>query len=207
MRENYFEIPNTENCYYAGFIAGDGCICDTEKWGQKFLQLMITDKEPIFDLHNKLQLSNKISVGFPKNKKPIYKLKAYSNKICNDLFKNWNITPRKTNTLMPPNLKDLEFIKSYLIGLIDADGCISYEKNKNYFRLRITGNSESLLDWCKKYLAKIGQVNERPKLQTCNKNSLQVSYDSRKARHILINLKDHEVPKLLRKWGKVNDLS
>lgn len=202
MNENYFEKPTIENCYYAGFIAGDGCISTTRKYGQKVFQIVLKDKVIIENLSKVLETQYR----FDKNRK-MYIITISSNKICNDLETNWNITSRKTNTLRPPNLLKNSLIKAFLIGLIDADGCICWHKKNLCWVLQITGNSKSILLWSKNKLALLANVTETPNLHKHNKGtSYIVSYQAKKALKIFESLRKIKVPRLERKWSKVYSL-
>ncbi len=66
-----------------------------------------------------------------------------------DLTKHWNITPRKTATLMPPNLTDNKLKMAFISGAICGDGWICQTVNDSgylSFGCGITGTKE-LLEW------------------------------------------------------------
>ena len=214
MLENYFSTPTIENSYYAGFIAADGCIVDKVIRGQNKLQIILSEQDYslLHNLHLSLQLGDKKISYRPSRvfrqdnkdyfRKPSYCFSVSSNKICEDLYSNWNITPRKTNTLLPPNLSDEKLIKTFLIGVIDGDGCIYLG---DYLELSIVGNSKQFLLWCKKSLSDIGNIIECPTLIN-HHGGFRVKYSNNKAKKIISSLLEVDVPRLKRKWEKVSCL-
>jgi len=66
-----------------------------------------------------------------------------------DLGKNWNITPRKTATLLPPNLTDNRLKMAFISGVICGDGWICRTVNDSgylSYGVGFTGTKE-LLEW------------------------------------------------------------
>jgi hypothetical protein len=118
--ENFFSVPNILNSYWAGFIAADGCI---RGYHDHYLSLGLSKKDisHLEKFKRDLRLSNKITI-YDKHNSCITGLS--SNKICDDLKNNFNITPRKSKTLKPPNIKNKTNILSFIAGYIDGDGSV-----------------------------------------------------------------------------------
>ncbi len=142
----YFSKPNIENCYWAGFISGDGCVSrvtiNNKLYWTLAIQLCTKDKNILEYFQEDIDYTglifDKIIINNYKDKGRLLKDKYYSSvlrinsakPIIDDLNKYWNITPRKSLTLQPPNINgDLSL--SYIVGYIDADGCIGLY-NKKY---------------------------------------------------------------------------
>lgn len=205
--ENYFLIPTIKNCYWAGFIAADGCIQN------KCLTIYLSEKDDIILKRFKkdINFTGKINYCQTKDNRyipaKIYKssrLIIYNNgKILTDLYKNFNIIPRKSLILEPPNLIDKEQILSYIIGYIDGDGTIYYINNpKQDISLCILGTKE-VLTWINNQFNNIGLIYQKTK----NKNTYALSFTGQEARNILKKLKKHinkfKIKVLNRKWNKV----
>lgn len=146
---NFFSIPTTQNCYWAGFIAADGNI--TEDNGvrialeQKDMVLLEKFKEEIefsgeIKKYPYLHIENRFYV----------RIEICDLQIISDLEKHWNITPRKTKTLQPPNLENEELIMAYIIGFLDGDGSIGKTQK---LHVQICGNLP-MLTWIKANLEK-----------------------------------------------------
>ena len=140
INKEYFNIPTEENCYWAGFIAADGCIV----YDKNILNIGLQHKDK-----NLLNQFIK-DIGYT-NEVKVYKNRVCvtinCKEICNDLTVNFNITPRKSKTLCPPNLKDEKIIAYFIKGVIDGDGSIQKD------RLAIYGTKQ-LLEWVKYYFDK-----------------------------------------------------
>jgi hypothetical protein len=151
FNEYFFDSPNIANCYWAGFIAADGCIANKKgKNGVNYLSigLSIKDKKHLEIFKNDIKFSGPITI----DKKNICRLRIFSQKICDDLYKNFNISQRKTNTLEPPiNLTDEQII-AFFAGFVDGDGCICLVRGMP--TLSLIGTKE-ILEWIKKELRRI----------------------------------------------------
>ena len=134
VNDCFFETPNIVNCYYAGFIAADGCI---RKYKGKFVEtyslsfgLSIKDKDFLIKFLNTINYEGTIRYYENKGRKYVG-VEIKSNKICEDLRNNFNITERKTHTLCPPSLFGKNLIDAFICGYIDGDGSVYFSKNKN----------------------------------------------------------------------------
>lgn len=82
-----------------------------------------------------------------------YEYAIYSPEEQEFLKNNYNITPRKTFNIGPPNNLNKEQAGAYIIGFIDGDGSITIDGNS--LRLRVCTSSEKLIRWIKEYIAKL----------------------------------------------------
>ena len=132
FKENYFSTPNLENSYWAGFIAGDGCINDKDEWQSQIrFSLSIVDKAHLEKLHSVIGAGSlRESVTYLKStgrSYPKFEYTLYSDKICNDLAENFNIHPNKSLTHEPPNLEG-DLALAFIAGYIDADGSYTHAR-------------------------------------------------------------------------------
>lgn len=213
---NYFSTPTIENCYWAGFIAADGCIYDN----RLIINLGRNDKSHLEKFKKTLQYDGNIRdiqrKGSSKTtKKDTYfssVIEIYSPKICSDLLNNWNITNKKSLTLQPPNITDLDLCLSYIIGYIDGDGTISIcnRKTRNtnpYIRLNIIGTF-NLINWINDILHKFEDTkySKLNLIKIHNMYSIECSHI--RAYNILnILLKIKISNRLWRKWNKISLLN
>lgn len=208
--ENYFSEPNIENCYWAGFIAADGCIFSS----CLRINLHIKDKSHLEVLKNSIEYTGPLIDIIGKPSCTYHKKEAYyssllsirSNKICDDLNKNFNITPRKSLTLQPPNLIDREHILSYIIGIIDGDGCLYFDKKRNGFSLQITGSS-LIINWINNQFNNLGKISNH----RISEGVQTVMYSIVACRCVLSQLQNHilkhKIPVLDRKWDKIEEFN
>lgn len=148
VNESFFKHPNILNSYYAGLIAADGHIIKN-KIGQKSLNITSTDKHILESFVNDVKYNGQI-YKLKKQKrtyKTKYKVTITSNTICDNLYENWNITPRKSLTLLPPIFDDRQLIVSYIKGFMDGDGGI-YNRN-GLLGVGFTCASLDLIYWIK----------------------------------------------------------
>lgn len=130
--ENIFEkIDSHEKAYWLGFIASDGCIY---KNSLKIL-LSIKDIEHLnkfntFMKSNKIvKVRNQLCTNNNCRYETCY-LQFNSIKIVEDL-KKLNIIQNKSKILQPSIIEE-KYYNSYILGLIDGDGCFSLDKKNNY---------------------------------------------------------------------------
>jgi len=151
INDSFFKYLSPLNCYWAGFIAADGCIINNKL----ILALSTKDLNHLEKFKNDTCSNHNIGIYIKKNNNltrmsEYCKLTIYSTNIVNDLNLNFNIFNRKTLTLKPPPIINSELIDYYIKGYIDGDGCISKyilkKDNKENLTINITG-TEFLLKW------------------------------------------------------------
>lgn len=146
--ENFFEKPNLQNSYWAGFIAADGCI-HQPKIGRRQLtvRLKSTDRNHLVSLQSVIGGGRIVDCStYDKRTNRTYHSSAYtipSDKICHDLASRFNIHQRKSLSHQPPNLSgDLAY--AFIAGYIDGDG--HYGQKSNRPRMGVAGTFE-FLSW------------------------------------------------------------
>jgi hypothetical protein len=162
VNHNFFSTPNELNSYWAGFIAADGnvksdCSCLSIKLSIKDIVHLKKFKKDIKS-DGLIRVFNQVSFG--KTVK-CCELSIYSQQIIEDLKKVFNITSKKTFSLMPPYIIKYSYKISYICGIIDGDGSICCVKNKNNklnYRIVILGN-ENIILWTKSTISERIAIN------------------------------------------------
>lgn len=198
LNEDAFSSPlSLESCYWAGFIAADGCIIKNNM----SVCLSRVDVKHLKKLRAFLQSTRKITQS-KINTNTIFTVA--SKKIVQDLQKNFNIGPRKSLTLTPPKKLNRNQSLAYIIGYIDGDGTIGkhsikYKNSKyEYVRLRIIG-TPFVLSW----INLIFRTNSKI-IVHCNSKIYISSYSNQQLLKTLkIFTKQHKLPILKRKWNKI----
>lgn len=215
--ENFFSEETTESYYWAGFIAADGCVnergCNSQK--QLSICLQNRDKEHLEKLLALIKYSGKISEGVVKKE---YKgeLKEFgyvsvhltSNKLCQDLYDNFNIVSRKSLVYNPPIIEDDYLRESFIKGYIDGDGYIMKVKNITWGgRVSILGTFD-MLSMIKTHIENKYHCKLPPKAlqQRGVKNTFQLIITNKICKMFLKDLCRIPV-KLERKWENVEVVS
>jgi hypothetical protein len=203
LNDNFFSVPNPINCYWAGFIAADGCI------GQNLTTFSISQNElqVLENFKRDIEFSGNIKkCNRPHLKNNHYVLTANSKTVVKDLKENFNIVPRKSLILMPPEKLSYYHSLCYIIGLCDGDGSICFTTNKNkpnqspILCFIISGTKDICL-WVQKVFDCGGNVKKHSKC-----NIYYYTIVCRKARNIIYKLRDIEEVahlRLQRKWDKI----
>lgn len=203
LNENYFNIPNIENCYWAGFIAADGNIYQhpNENWQKKLsIGLSKIDVEHLERFKNDIGYTGNIHSFTSSQGRDTVSIQITSNKICDDLENNFNITQRKSNTLEPPyTLNNEVLIKSFIRGYIDGDGSIGVYRG--YGRLSILG-TKKFLEWIRYQLGLYCNIEMNSVKQSKNKKLHYMYVTGIKCKQVLFDLRRLETPFLQRKWVK-----
>lgn len=206
LNENFFEIPNILNSFYAGWIAADGCICKHSE-NKISIQICIQHKDIdlISDFQKNIDWGGNLYLGdnnrgIGKNAQKVIRMSVCSKKLSEDLQKNFNITSRKTFTLGAPNLTNKDLILAYIAGYIIGDGGFSLRKlnGKLTPQLYVCGNYDFLV-WLKQQLDIYFPSNQLSSL-TKNHSIYQWSTTGKRATEILRYLYQLPTPKLQRKW-------
>jgi intein/homing endonuclease len=167
-----------ESCYWAGFIAADGCI-DKNKYYCR-VDLHIDDKSHIEkllkftkDKNISIICGNKISTF--KNGKACNVAHCYADinsvKIVKDLNDNFNITPAKSFTLRPPIKIPQRLVRHYIRGYFDGDGSIYWNKSHKCAVFSICSGSKDLLNWISNNIKQQVNHNFSKKALNLEKNS------------------------------------
>lgn len=148
--ESYFEkIDTNEKAYWLGFLYADGCIVtDKRRNNSKHLELSLCKKDARHLKKFLYCLKSDAIVHFKKSKcgnkeYESCRINIYNKKICEDLI-NLGCVPRKTYDLKFPSheIVSKKFLKDFLRGFFDGDGCINVSNNT--IKLNIAGTLDML---------------------------------------------------------------
>lgn len=122
-----FDEYSEESCYWAGFIAADGCV-DTKS--RIRVMLKYDDITHLEKLKEFLKSTHTISSNTTTYNRCSFEIT--SQHICDMLELNFNVVPNKTDKLVFPKHLPQEYMRHYLRGYFDGDGsiCESFS-NKN----------------------------------------------------------------------------
>lgn len=192
FNEDFFSIINNSSSYLAGLLAADGCIYNNQ------VMLEVIDKELIEYLTISLNYNGKIGSRSRENRKTSYYINITSKKMVEDLNNIWSITSKKSLTLQPPNISNIENILSFIIGYIDGDGH-SYINKYNKLVFGCAGNKD-IINWISQYLNLNVRQSSHPQiyiLQTTGKYAIALGQ----------KLLSIETPyRLSRKWNHIRNL-
>ena len=200
--DDFFETPNELNCYYAGFIAADGCLSLRDK-GEISIEISKRDVSILENFKKDAKLEAPIFERTEKGKFQMVSLRFTSYKMRTDLERNFNITPQKSLTLTPPNLTNDILCQAFICGYIDGDGTICFYQRKNGFNninLSILG-TENMCEWIKSIFSSLtnNKGSIKPKIHT---KIFRLVFTTKSAREIIKKLFVLDVPKLQRKWNE-----
>jgi hypothetical protein len=211
INDNSFENYSLESCYWAGFLASDGNINKTRKVITLFLQEQ--DLSVIEKFKKYLGFSGKIcETNYKYEYKGLTSIKKSfgivftSKKIAFDLEKNFNITPKKSLTLEPPELTKKQFIDAFIIGYIDGDGSIILNKSKKQKAINLSMlGTLKIVTWIQNRFREIlgEEINcIYKKKKQHEKNTFVLTLSDIRARKIFSHFYSIPVPKLERKWSE-----
>lgn len=210
-RLNLFEkIENEKQAYLIGYLCGDGGISTENKKRKNRLCISSTYEETITVFKNEFCPDSTVSSRVPINNTEGYNIKTnkpsftltFSSKFSNT-FNKFGILSKKENRRLVNIPK--KSMKHYLLGLFDADGCISWGKRKDRNRLwsnfQITHQSMDVLSKIQTYIMEELNIatSIKPRktekcfdLRTSNRNHIVKLYEFLyKKRSIFYNKKKH----------------
>lgn len=207
----FWKEPTLLNSYLAGAIAGDGCLFIDKNKTMNFTYKVAIKDEFMIDLLKK-ELNFTGPKSYTQNKSP------HSDKICKMVYvrmgafqnnaeylkQHFNLIPRKTKRLGPTNLQDKNLNLAFLVGCIDSDGSVEYQKkDKDYhLYLGVNSSSKSIVEWVKMlidsyfpYSTRVAQVRHH-----IQDNYYRYYIGGVRAAMIFNYLKSLPIPKFPRKW-------
>lgn len=201
VNEDTFKNYDSVTAYWAGLIAADGNIFKRSLT----LSAAEKDKESLNKFKDFIKAENPISCYTIQDKYRSCQLVISSKVICDDLTRLWNITPKKSLTLQPPPIEDVNLIDAYIVGYIDGDGSTGLYKSKRQDKICITiiGTLE-LCTWIKnRFETIIGKsiknvCKYHPKIS--NVNTYRIYVSDKNARKLFLHYYNIKLPRLPRKW-------
>lgn len=202
-----FWIPNAISCYWAGFSAADASINKHSLNCYNYrLEIANSDIEHLEQFKKDAGFDGPIKTSLRDGAFLHSRVVISEPKWIFDLQKYYNIIPNKTLRLAPPNLND-EYLKfCYLIGYIDGDGCIFFDKKRNILAFRVISSSIFIIEWLHKIIFdKFLNCSLRNKKNSifCSLNKYPVfSINGIRAAVVFDFLYKFNLPKLNRKWNR-----
>lgn len=148
-----FASYSPESVYWAGFIAGDGCVFSHGSSNKSInnclnVGLSIVDKQHLLKLKKFINYS-----GVLYESDTSVTLNVNNRNIVNTLETTYLISNNKTETYKPPTTIPKHLIKYFILGLLDSDGCITramrpptktkrHYKGVYVYQLNFTGTRE-----------------------------------------------------------------
>lgn len=114
-----FKEFSKSSCYWAGFIAADGCVMDN---GALKIMLHYDDTAHLEKFKSFIGSSHKISSNTDKYYRS--ELGFRNPSIIEGLRDNFNVVPRKSLIYKFPDSVPQAYLKDFLRGYFDGDGCI-----------------------------------------------------------------------------------
>lgn len=215
LNENFFEIPNLTNSYWAGFIAADG---NLYQGSSKILQfgIHVKDRYILEKFKEDIKSTYPIKEANYNGKNHVRLRMSISSKTWDDLYNIWSLHPRKTLNLLPPKLSNVQHQLAYIIGLIDGDGSICLCKYKNnynleYSRIKFTiCGTKDIIEWCSNILHNLENPKYKPFTIESNKNNTlyYIRCDKLRAQNLINKLLEVNIPwRLPRKWDLIKNLN
>jgi hypothetical protein len=219
VMDTFFENVNDINgSFIAGLIASDGNIYFDKKNPRISIKLKVDDRDYLEDIKKFMGVPGELYLvkrgegyilGRKINIKDQVMLNVFSVKTAvRHLEENYNITPNKTLTLMPPNITDLRAKISYTVGYIDGDGSIytssGVVKGKRYYynKLSIYGQLP-IIQWMQNEV--FGVLNPQTKNIKIKKNSdsglYSITFSESSLTSYLHEVDKLNLPKMERKWS------
>ena len=166
LNKDYFkQIDSPDKAYWLGFLYADGSI--QSRGNSKLLELSLAEA----DLHHLEKFLNSIGANNPiRHRVSKYKDKEYPScrvticnmEFCNDLI-NLGCTIRKTYTIQFPtnDIVPKEYMRDFIRGLFDGDGCIAYGNNGTTLFSTFTG-MEHMVQELSSYLVSEDIIHKIP---------------------------------------------
>lgn len=131
-----FMNANEESAYYAGLLSADGCIKKSGISKTCYVtELSSNDLTLITGLKRYLGSNKKIYRRSPRGKKnKILKSIIIHSAYIIENLKYWNLEPRKSKRNKVPDIikGKPNLINTWFMGMIDGDGCIYFNKQRNW---------------------------------------------------------------------------
>jgi hypothetical protein len=207
-----FWKPGPISAYWAGFSAADASISKSSLNCYAYrLEISTKDESHLYKLKEDCNFTGPIKRSLRRGQYLHSRVLVSEPRWTEDLAKYWNIVPNKTKRLAPPNLES-EYLKfCYLIGYLDGDGTIFFDKKRNRLAMKFLSDSSHIIDWCHDLIftkfanAQLRNRVNRPRLSTGGYPSFDIN--GIRAAVVFDNLNKFDLPKLERKWGNPDVLN
>ncbi len=129
INENFFSEYNSDMFYVIGLLYSDGYLVKPKR-GKKYVAIKLIDKDILTDINVRMgNNSEPKKVGVTSAGNKLYKISFINSKLIEDL-ERIGLHQRKTFTIKFPQIPN-EYVKDFIRGYFDGDGCIHISKRKN----------------------------------------------------------------------------
>ena len=204
--ESFFSRENLSplSCYWAGFIAADGCINTGRASTTLSIKISNRDYHLLEQFLKDTESTNPILNCTNQNQS---RLMLVSSPWVSDLAEVFNIKSRKSCTYTFPDLNNEDLIKAFIVGYIDGNGSICFIGTKKYLKLSLSGTSE-LLNWIKSYFDKwVAPTRAKKSIQHDIGGTINIceyAIYGERALTLINILKASYGSKMTRKWEKTS---
>ena len=191
----YFSNYNKENCYWAGFILADGYI----RTNKRFTLEIKLQKQDVNHLH-KIKKCMEYE-GRVIEKETYFNISISSSQIVQDLNNNFGIYNKKSLTCTIIDKIPKIYLKDFIRGYFDGDGCITYTTIDTISFL----GTEQTVDFIRNYFYDVADVRLRSKKVpdiTHTKNICVIFYSGKSAFKCLHHMYENTTEFLDRKYEK-----
>jgi hypothetical protein len=195
---NFFSRKSLVACYFAGFIAADGCVFPPKKTVK--IAVHSRDRNILEHFRDATQFTGVIRDHAGGNYKPdeIHSSISVHNaeKWIRDLETIFNIVQAKTKVLLPPSLNG-DDAHAFIAGYLDGDGSIFQHQGRTVVSFRGT---VCLLEWIKTFADKIQVSAWKPAQVQSHGSIAEYRIVGKRAETFLQKLSALDIPLLKRKW-------
>lgn len=202
--EKFFSIQKPLQGYIAGLFAADATIYED---GSLAFSLSTEDREIVKFVKNQLQYDGTLTTD--KSHQPLQKDQKKFQihraiKLTRDLKHFYNLTPRKTHTLTPPNEGILETptLLAFIGGFIEGDGSI--QPNNNSLSVGIEIASFQFAQWLADKISMLTGGNawlKQRRHKDRKKTYWSVGVSGKNARLLCKQIMELDVVRMDRKWS------
>ena len=141
----FFSAYTAESCYWAGFLAADGCV--NKKKPTIVLALQEADRATVEHMKACVEAEHPVRTHKKDRTESFVCILAItSQQWKDDLAKNFSIVPAKSYTLKPPSERMPKNMQGHFIrGVLDGDGSVDARGNHGYFA--IVGAAKPFITW------------------------------------------------------------
>jgi hypothetical protein len=197
-----------ESCYWAGFIAADGCISKQTHCNANVFSCFLksTDAHHLYKLKNYCEYTGPLKLPTRDDRKnsTVQGLAiCIGNDWIDDLKNNFNIVHRKTLNLQPPNINNNYLLDCFMQGYIDGDGCLYACQKRSSLLLTTTCASKEFCEWTQDFFIKNFSISVRDTISnfaTYGENNHQSRINGLRAAVIIDYYRQFPLPRLQRKW-------
>jgi hypothetical protein len=209
---NFFSNICNNSAYWAGFIAADGNLSHYNKSRTPGLIINLKGSEGhILERFIKdCKFTGKVCYKsvYSKQTCKYYDISSVwiygTHKWMQDLQEIYNITPKKSLTLQPPNIENHEQIKSFITGYIDGDGGIRQNNKGRGVYLQVLGTLP-MLNWMLDQFTLYGLTGKTNIGVAGTSKVYSFVIHGKRTLPVLNSLLSVDVPRLDRKWDVAKD--